>query len=118
MDRKTSVKENIEKFGQSVRFIMSNPEAENVTTKAFIQPLRQVSRSYQWENYLDSGLVDLSNYVYIGPYDVRIDTFPKDTVLESKGKKYTIQTVDTVNIGDETIYIWAVLQICTEEELK
>lgn len=114
MSRKAIVKSRISEFGQNVTITIPSQDNKTIKTIAFIQPLRQTSKAYQWNNSLDSGFIDLSNYVYIGPYDVRLDNFPGDTILESNDKKYTIQKTDTLTINDEIIYVWAVLQVCTE----
>lgn len=114
MNRKNMVKSNINKFGQKVTITVPEQDNRIIETKAFIQPLRQTSKLYQQNNYLDSGFVDMSNYLYIGPYDIRLDNFPGDIILESDLKKYIVQKVDTVSVEDEIIYIRAVLRIYTE----
>lgn len=117
MDRKSMVKNSMNEFGQRVIITIPSQNNKVIETNAFIQPLRQINKSYQWNNYLDSGFIDLSSYIYIGPYDVRLDNFPGDTILESDSKKYIIQKTDTVSIKDEIIYFWAVLQIHTESNI-
>lgn len=114
MDRKTMVKNKIDEFGQRVIITIPSQDNKIIETNAFIQPLRQINKSYQWNNYLDSGFIDLSSYIYIGPYDIRLDNFPGDTILESDSRKYIVKKTDTVSIKNEVIYIWAILQMYTE----
>ncbi len=100
---------NIKEYGQTVKIII--PDNQNYEyTKAFIQPLNQSKKNYNINYYLDSGLIDMNNYLYIGLPDIKIDDYPLDTIIESNSKSYLIIKTNRVYIKDELIYIRAILK--------
>lgn len=104
------IKNILRAYGNDVQIIRyENNEILTEDTKAFIQPLRYISKMYQ-EEYMNSGYIDLNNYLYIGDSSVRLDLYPFGTLVCSNGDKYIIKKAKKVSLKGEVIYIWAILQ--------
>ena len=98
----------IEKYGEEVSINCSDMAEKS--TKAFIQPLRKKGNSYYGDDGFDLGIIDESNYLYIGKKDVRLDLYPFDTILQTNEDKYILKKAHKVCIGSEIIYIWGIVQ--------
>lgn len=104
----------IEKYGEEVS-VSCNDMTEQ-STKAFIQPLRKKGNSYYGDEGYDLGIIDESNYLYIGKKDIRLDLYPFDTVLETNEDKYILKKAHKVCIGQDIIYIWGIVQKYSGED--
>lgn len=102
-------------FGQSVEVLEPNSSV-GVKTKAFIQPLRYKDKMYMGGIYIEPGFLDGSGYLYIGASDVRLDTMPFNSLIKTKECNYVIRKARAVYFQEEILYIWAILQLCIEEE--
>ena len=98
----------IEKYGEELSISCSDMAEQS--TKAFIQPLRKKGNSYYGNEGSDLGIIDESNYLYIGKKDVRLDLYPFDTILQTNEDKYILKKAHKVCIGPEIIYIWGIVQ--------
>lgn len=109
MRRDVSVRSLIKQHGSTVEVLdgLNNLKA---TTKAMIQPSRYVDKNTFGYQYLKLGIADINTFIYTGMPDVRIDTFPIDTILRCNGDLYTIKRAEKICLADEVLYIWAILQ--------
>ena len=104
----------IEEYGRTVEII--SPEMTTKTTKAFIQPLKYKNSSYITDKYTNIGKIDNSNFLYIGKNDVRLDLYSINTIVKTNEESYIVKRAQKVCVGDEIVYIWAILQLYTQEE--
>jgi len=104
----------IEKYGEEVSISCNDMASQS--TKAFIQPLRKKGNSYYGDYGSDLGIIDESNYLYIGKKDVRLDLYPFDAVIESNEDKYILKKAHKVCIGSDIIYIWGIIQKYSGED--
>lgn len=94
----------IDEYG-STAFVKTG--GDEVKTKAFLQPLRYKSNNYGGYEYKAVGVTYNERYVYIGKYDV--DLKINESIVQMLGKKYIVKKVEPYFIGDEKIYVWALL---------
>lgn len=111
MSRKSYVNSMIKKYGISVEIIRPDPSLDTETTKAFVQPLRFKSSN---ERAFDIGFCDRERYWYIGCTDVRLDTYPIDTIVKTSNGSYTVRRADRVFINEDILYIVGVLEKCVD----
>ena len=83
------------KYGENVTVSAGSGRAVN--TKAFIQPLRRRHR------------------LYIGSPDDGY-TLSEGTIIGSKNQDYVVMTSEDYVVGDETVYIWAILRLKNDPE--
>lgn len=103
------VKSSIQKYGTAIEVI--NPsDNSKISTKAFIQPSRYVNKLNFGYQQLKIGRADLDTYIYIGPADVRVDTFPSNTLIKTKDDTFVLKRAQKMCFQDELIYIWGILQ--------
>lgn len=107
--RRELVRSSINKYGSTVE-VLDGSNNLKTTTKALIQPSRYVNKNTFGYQYLKMGIADIDTFLYIGMPEVRIDTFPLDTILRCNNDLYTIKRAQKVCFADETIYVWAMLQ--------
>ena len=105
----------IDKFGRSVRVLSGN--GTPVTTKAFIQPLRYKDKSYLGGKSMDMGYLNEKNYLYIGHSNVRLDLYPFNTKLETDEESYVVKRAQAVYLGEDVLYVWAIIQVFVEDDL-
>lgn len=104
----------IKKFGRSVTII---PDENNqVSTKAFIQPLRYINQSYFGEKFVDIGYLNKQNYLYIGDKNARLDLFPFNTKIISNNDSFVVKRAHPVYLGEKILYVWAIIQVFVEDE--
>ncbi len=103
----------INRFGRSVEVISKN--GTNVSTKAFIQPLRYKDQTYMGGKCIDIGYVNSKNYLYIGNKDLRLDLYPFNTILKTSGDNYVIKRAQAVYLGEDVLYVWAIIQVYVED---
>ena len=76
------------------------------TFRAFIQPVTEKG----WQNtkkiIASLGQVPKGQYVYIGPAEVEL---LEGQMLEARGQKYMVRRCETVFLGEEAMYTWALL---------
>lgn len=89
-------------------------EGQQRFLRAFIQPLRYQNRLTVEESYLPDGYFDGAHCLYIGPAEARIDQLPFDAAVYHGGERYLIKRARLVSLGDEALYLWAVLQLWEE----
>lgn len=75
--------------------------------RAFIQPLRYRNRVYIGGDCRDIGDVRREKYLFVGTADCELTE--GRTVIESAGGKYIVKRRETYLVGDEPVYVWAIL---------
>jgi hypothetical protein len=114
MNRRAQIGRLLQRYGDLVEI---RGEERALQVNAWIQPLRYKNKMYLGGTYLPDGYLDGGHFLYLGPAETRLDQMPSDTVLSRQGVRYMIQRVEPVWFANEILYIWAILQICGEENL-
>lgn len=109
-----SIGNMIDKFGRVVKVI--SPEKTTQIGKAFIQPFRHKDFSFTGGKCTDIGALDGSSFLYIGKNNIRLDLYPFNTVVETSEESYVVKRAQKVCLGDDIIYIWAIVQLYKEED--
>lgn len=101
-----SVKAILEKYGKDATVTM---DAKSYAIHAIIQPLRYQNKMYlDYENY-DLGLHDNTCLLFIGPAAPDFTGKIADTVIAANGQKYMIKRADLMFLGNDPLYIRAVI---------
>lgn len=83
--------------------------------KAFIEPLRYKNRMYIGGKRIEPGFYDGGHYLYIGQHDIPLDDI-KNTVIMRGEEKFFVKRAEMYRAGNENLYVWAIVVICTEKE--
>ncbi len=79
------------------------------SVKAFLEPLRYQNKMYlDYENY-DLGLHDNTCLLYIGPAEPDFSGDIDSALISDNGRAYMVKRADRMLIGEEPIYVRAVL---------
>lgn len=78
-------------------------------TKAFLRPVRYKNKMYLDYELSEMGIRDNSCVVYIGPPQPDITTDPLNIIISDSTRSYDIKRADKICIGEDCVYIWAVL---------
>lgn len=104
----------INKFGRTVS-IVPNDDSK-ILTKAFIQPLRYKDKNYLGGKYIDIGYLNEKNYLYIGDKNTRLDLLPFNTKVVTNNESYVVKRAQAVYLGENILYVWAIIQVFVEDE--
>ena len=107
-----SAKILIKEYGETVKIQKYN-ETKKEITKAFIQPLKHNDNKNICGNYMDIGFENDGLYLYIGDPRVRLDTYPFDSKIETGMDNYVLKNAEKICVGNEIIYIRAILKKCS-----
>lgn len=102
----------LRRYGNTV-VIRSNGRTE--VTKAFVQPLRRRHRLYINDKVIPAGYFDNAYKLYIGDCSHRF-SYGDNTVITCMGEQYTVVTGEEFFVGDDEVYVWAILS--PKKELK
>ena len=116
MVRSTRIQRLIARYGRTVT--LEDSAGEKETAKAMIQPLRYKNKMYLEGSFLPPGYLDGGHYLYLGEASLRLDLRARDTVIKTDEESYLLKSGEKVCIGDEVLYIWAVLQPYVEDTLE
>ena len=109
----------IERYGRSVSLSMEDGW-HSPQFRALIQPLRYKNKMYLEGVHTPIGIHDPGYYLYIGPaaHDVtKLGSMGDEVWLNaSGGERYQIDRAERVYLGEEALYIWAILRSVTEAE--
>ena len=109
----------IERYGRSVSLSMEDGW-HSPQFRALIQPLRYKNKMYLEGVHTPIGIHDPGYYLYIGPaaHDVtKLGSMWEEVWLNaSGGERYQIDRAERVYLGEEALYIWAILRSVTEAE--
>lgn len=88
--------------------VIVHTQTEQIPVHAFLQPVN--SKSWQNMNHmhLSGGEVPRGQFLYIGPVEVPVLGCE---YLQLSDKRYRVRRCDTLMIGDEPLYRWA---LCVE----
>lgn len=105
----------MERYGRSVS--LSTPDGwHSPLYRAFIQPLRYKNKMYLEGSHTEIGLYSPGYYLYIGPAAHDLTRLEADASLHAAGgERYQIDRAEQVFIGEEPLYIWAILRSMTQE---
>ena len=112
MNIHTTFKRLLRRYGNTV-IIRTNGRAK--AAKAFVQPLRRRHRLYINDKAIPAGLFDNAYKLYIGGCEHRF-SYGDNTVITCKGQDYTVVTGEEFVVGDDEVYVWAILS--PKKELK
>ena len=104
MTTRSDLKRILRRYGNTV-VIRSKGRAK--TAMAFVQPLRRRHRLYINDRMIPTGYFNNDYKLYIGDSENRIDG--TDTVISCVGSEYTVVTSEEFCVGDEEVYVWAIL---------
>lgn len=105
----------IERYGRRVQ-IEENGVLKK--TRAIIQPLRYKNKMYVSGSFLPPGFADGGHYLYLGNAWARLDLLPADTLIRTDEESYLLKRGEKVLLGDEILYIWAILQSYVEDAFE
>lgn len=85
---------------------------------ALIQPLRYKTKLYLSGERTPLGVNKNDVFLYIGPPRHDLTKLgPSYRINDSDGKKYTVDKTEKIFVGDEAVYVWAVIRKTTEGEI-
>ena len=108
----------LNKYGSDIEVINNSIEnsVPKKKSKAFIQPLRYQDQNFMGMKFLDSGILNGANYLYIGSYDLRLDLYPiNNTIIKTSIDSFVLKRAQKVCLKNDILYIWAILQHYVEE---
>lgn len=104
----------MERYGRSVS-LSTEDGWHSPQFTAFIQPLRYKNKMYLEGVHTAIGIHNPGYYLYIGPASHDITRLGEDARLNAfGGERYQIDRAERVTIGEEALYIWAILRSVTE----
>lgn len=103
----------IRRYGNSVDIICGE---KTVSCKAFVEPLRRRRRMYVNDARFPIGYFDDEYKLYIGDKKYPFES-DKDYFVRHDSTVYTVVTSEDFVVGDESIYIWAILMPKRELEV-
>jgi hypothetical protein len=106
------VDRQLQQWGRQVTLYL--PQGE-ITVHAMLQPLRYKNKMYLGGAYLPTGFEDGGHYLYIGERRCRLDRCPAGVQLAADGQRYLVKRAEAVYLGEEALYVWAVVRRCEEE---
>ncbi|NCC87335.1 MAG: hypothetical protein EOM05_05640 [Clostridia bacterium] len=113
-----SVEAMIKSFGRDVSLHMSDGWTSG-SYRAFLQPLRYKNKMYLEGLQTDIGFSEQGYYLYIGPEKHNLSALPKDAwIADCDNKKYYINKVEKVFLGNKALYIWAIVKSVEEADYE
>ena len=115
MKRSEQVKRLICKYGQPVT-ALSEDGWESGEYYAFVQPVRYKNKMYLNDVESPIGTVSENYYLYVGPADVILKGMEGRTEIITSVMKCTVERSESVFLGNEILYNWAILRKVVEDE--
>ena len=112
MSIQSTFKSMLRRYGNTV---LIRTKGRTQVTKAFVQPLRRRHRLYINDKVIPAGFFDNAYKLYIGDREHHF-AYGDDTVIACMGQEYTVVTCEEFFVGDEEVYVWAILS--PKKELK
>ncbi len=110
-----SFKKIMSKYGRDVSLHTSDGWTSGVYS-AFLQPLRYKNKMYLEGINTEIGSTEQGYYLYIGPADHNLKSLPYDAwIKDFEGNKYHISKAEKVFLGNDELYIWAIIKSIEEE---
>ncbi len=76
---------------------------------AVIQPMRYKNKLYIEMPRAELGFKDTECFLYLGSPSVDFTANGFNTVISSNSRSFNVSRAEQIKMGDETVYIWAVL---------
>ncbi len=111
MSLASRVSKLIGKYGTRVTLSEGDIKTE---TRAVIQPLMYKNKMYIGSDIVPLGFLDKGHYLMVAPSDIPVKNYRKLVIFDGD-KGYTVKRSEAVKVGDEVIYIWAVLTVYADE---
>ena len=112
MNIHTTFKSVLRRYGSTV-VIRRGGRTE--VTRAFVQPLRRRHRLYINDKVIPAGYFDNAYKLYIGDCEHHF-SYGDGAVVSCKGEEYTVVTGEEFVVGNDEVYVWAILS--PKKELK
>lgn len=115
MNVSLTFKRVLDRYGNTV---MIRTKGRTEVTKAFVQPLRRRHRLYINDKVIPAGYFDNAYKLYIGDRRHRF-SYGDGTVITCMGEQYTVVTGEEFIVGDDEVYVWAILspkKECKEDD--
>ena len=109
-----SIRPFIERYGCEVA-LSHDGQTFFAPYRAFVQPLRYKNKMYLEGTRTRIGHADQSYYLYVGPGNVDVTKLPQNAVLRMGEGKFYFSHCESVQLADQTIYMWAILRALIEE---
>ncbi|MBM6926228.1 hypothetical protein [Pseudoflavonifractor phocaeensis] len=104
------------KYGQNVTL---HPEdGEEVTCKAFLQPLRETGSDWFQRLPTPLGMSRRDRWIYLGDPDHPLDSLGEEGWIGWRNQRFTLRSVQPVCVGEETLYWWGLLAVEDPEEAE
>lgn len=102
------------KYGRTCCLTVPN-EWNSGHFKAYIQPIRYKTKLYLEGEHTEIGVNKNDVYLYLGPANHDLTRLSDNArVVDKTGAFYKIDKAEKIFLGDECIYIWAVIRKTTE----
>lgn len=84
---------------------------------AVVQPMRYKNKLYIEMPRAELGFKDTECFLYLGSPSVDFVGHEFSTVISSGSRSFNVSRAEQIKMGDETVYIWAVLSPRIEENI-
>ena len=101
----------LEKYGTNITLCEGSEEK---TAKAVIQPMMYKNKMYVGSDVVPLGFLDKGHFLMIAPHTLPVKDYRKLVIFDGD-KGYTVKRSETVKVGDEKVYIWAILTVYAKE---
>ena len=101
------VDREIGRYGSQITIAQQGTE---ISTRAFVEPLRYRNKIYIGGEYHHLGALSREKYLYVGKTAHRL--IPNKSVIKAQGKQYIVKRCETYFVKDAPIYEWAILVPC------
>ena len=113
MKRSVFLRRMLRQYGSNVTVTADN--AETQTVHALIQAMNYKNKVTPKDVWMPEGYFDNSHFSYIGPPECRLDQM-SGVVLSCSEKSYQIIRAQCFELGNQILYLWAVLKELPGEE--
>ncbi len=113
MRRAAFVRRMLRQYGSILTVTADN--AEPKTVHALIQAMNYKNKVSSKEVWMPEGYFDNSHFSYIGPPECRLDQM-RGAVLSCSENNYQVIRAQSVEVGNQILYLWAVLKELPGEE--
>lgn len=113
MEIREQIKQGMERWGQTVS--LTDGHWNSQPYRALLQSLRYKNKMYLGGVQTPIGTAGQDYYLYIGPYDHRLDKLGPETVLQRGNDYFHIVKSEAVYAGEQVCYLWAVVHLVEED---
>lgn len=106
MNIRKSVDRILEKAGADYTVVC---DGEETSVKAIIQPMRYKNKLYIDMPRSELGFKDTECFLYLGSPSIDFTGKEMTTFIKANDRNFNVSRAERITIGDESVYIWAVL---------